>query len=166
MIQFGEWLPDQPDYMNAGVVTATNVFPAASGYASINEFVAYSGDATDTILGIFAAKDNDGNIKLIAGDSARLYEFDTTDSGLDDITNTGGVYSLTSSERWRFVQFGETVIAAGGINEELQKYTLSEQTATFLTCQQMRQRQTLLPWYGISYGQVILTMARDACRIG
>lgn len=124
MIQFGEWLPDQPDYMNAGVVTATNVFPAASGYASINEFVAYSGDATDTILGIFAAKDNDGNIKLIAGDSARLYEFDTTDSSLDDITNTGGVYSLTSSERWRFVQFGETVIAAGGINEELQKYTV------------------------------------------
>ena len=65
MIQFGEWLPDQPDYMNTGVITATNVVPAASGYAPINEFVAYSGDATDTLLGIFAAKDNDGNIKLL-----------------------------------------------------------------------------------------------------
>ena len=60
MIQFGEWLPDQPDYMNAGVVTAENVVPVASGYAPINEFVAYSGSATDTLLGVFAAKDDDG----------------------------------------------------------------------------------------------------------
>ena len=124
MIQFGEWLPDQPDYMNAGVVTAENVVPVASGYAPINEFVAYSGNATDTLLGVFAAKDDDGNIKLFAGDNARLYEFDSTDSGLDDITNTGGNYSLTSSERWRFVQFGDTVIASGGIGEELQKFQL------------------------------------------
>lgn len=124
MIQFGEWLPDQPDYMNAGVVTAENVVPVASGYAPINEFVAYSGSATDTLLGVFAAKDDDGNIKLFAGDNARLYEFDSTDSGLDDITNTGGNYSLTSSERWRFVQFGDTVIASGGVGEELQKFQL------------------------------------------
>ena len=124
MIQFGEWLPDQPDYMNAGVVTAENVVPVASGYAPINEFVAYSGSATDTLLGVFAAKDDDGNIKLFAGDNARLYEFDSTDSGLDDITNTGGNYSLTSAERWRFVQFGDTVIASGGVGEELQKFQL------------------------------------------
>lgn len=128
MIQFGEWLPDQPDYMNTGVITATNVVPAASGYAPINEFVAYSGDATDTLLGIFAAKDNDGNIKLLAGDNARLYEFDSTDSGLDSITNTGGNYSLNSSERWRFVQFGETVIAAGGVGEILQKFQVGTDT--------------------------------------
>ena len=124
MIQFGEWLPDQPDFMNAGVVTAENVVPVASGYAPINEFVAYSGSATDTLLGVFAAKDDDGNIKLFAGDNARLYEYNSGTNGLDDITNTGGNYSLTSSERWRFVQFGDTVIAAGGIGEELQKFQL------------------------------------------
>ena len=28
MIPFGEWLPDQPDHMNQGLITATNVIPA------------------------------------------------------------------------------------------------------------------------------------------
>lgn len=124
MIQFGEWLPDQPDYMNSGVVEATNVVPQASGYAPLNEFVSYSNSASGTIKGIFAAKDNSGNIKLFSGDDTKLYEFNSGTSNLDDITNTGGNYSLTSSERWRFVQFGDTVIAAGGIGENLQKFQL------------------------------------------
>lgn len=127
MIQFGTWLPDQPDYQNAGVTTATNVIPAANGYTSIRDFVAYSGEATDTIKGIYAGKDDDGSVKLFAGDSARLYEFDGTDSSLDDISEAGG-YSLSDSERWRFVQFGNQVIAAGGIGEELQEYTLGTST--------------------------------------
>lgn len=128
MIQFGEWLPDQPDYMNSGVVTATNVVPAASGYTSVRDFVAYSGEATDTILGIYAGKSDTGDVKLFAGDNGRLYEFDSTDSSLDDISDTGG-YSLTDGERWRFVQFGNQVIAAGGIGEELQEFTLGTSTA-------------------------------------
>lgn len=122
MMQFGEWLPDQPDYMNAGVVTAENVVPVASGYAPINEFVAYSGSANGTLLNVFAAKDDTGNVKLFAGDSTKLYEFNSATSALDDITNTGGDYSLTSTERWKFVQFGNEVIAAGGIGENLQKF--------------------------------------------
>jgi hypothetical protein len=127
MIQFGEWLPDQPDYQNAGVVTATNVVPAANGYTSLRDFVAYSTDATDTIKGIYAGKSDTGDVKLFAGDSGRLYEFNSTDSGLDDISDTGG-YSLNDSERWRFVQFGNQVIAAGGIGEELQEFTLGTST--------------------------------------
>lgn len=128
MIQFGEWLPDQPDYMNAGVTEATNVVPAYSGYRSLNEFVAYSSDASDTIKGIFSAKDASDNVKLFAGDSARLYLFNQTGSALDDISASGG-YTLTSKERWRFIKFGENVIAAGGTGEELQLYNLATASA-------------------------------------
>jgi len=129
MIQFGEWLPDQPDYSNTGVTEATNVIPAASGYRSLPGFVEYSNAASNTILNIFAAKQNDGSVKLFAGDSAKLYSFNAGTSNLDDISKAGTpAYDLDSAERWRFVQFGDTVIASGGIGEELQKFQLGTDT--------------------------------------
>jgi len=129
MITFGEWLPDQPDFSNAGVVEATNVIPAANGYRSMPGFVQYSTAASNTILNIFAAKQNDGSVKLFAGDSAKLYSFNAGTSGLDDISKAGTpAYDLVSGERWRFVQFGDTVIASGGTGEELQKFQLGTDT--------------------------------------
>ena len=123
MINFGEWLPDQPDFSNAGVVEATNVVPASSGYRSLNNFEPYSGAATGTILGIYSVKASDGSGSIFAGDSTKLYEFDTTDSSLTDISKVGG-YTLDASigERWRFVNYGDYVIAAGGIGESIQKF--------------------------------------------
>jgi len=124
MIEFGPWLPDQPDYSNPGVTKAENVIPAAGGYRSLPEFVAYSGAADADINGVFAAKDNTGNVKLFAGDNAKIYEFDSSDSGLDNISKSGN-YTLTApEERWRFVQFGTDVIAVGGIGVPPQRYTL------------------------------------------
>jgi hypothetical protein len=125
MIQFGEWLPDQPD-MNNQLVQALNVVPIANGYKSLNAFSALSGSASDTILGIYSAKADDGTANLFAGDSTRLYEFNPSTSALDDIS--GGTYSLGTNERWRFVQFGNQVITSGGIGEYLQEYTLGSST--------------------------------------
>ena len=131
MITFGEWLPDQPEHLNQGVITAENVLPAAVGYRSFPEFVAYSNATADNkIRGIFAAKDNQGNVKLFVGDSAKLYEFNASTSALDNVSKAGSpAYDLINDERWRFVQFGEYVIASGGIGEELQKWRLGTDTA-------------------------------------
>jgi hypothetical protein len=128
MINFGEWLPDQPDYNNAGVTDAENVIPALGGYRSLNDFVAYSNAATGTILNIFAAKDDDGLVHLFAGDATKLYKFDTSTNNLDDVSKAGG-YDLTGAERWEFAQFGNKVIATGGTGEEPQVWTLGTSTA-------------------------------------
>jgi len=131
MIQFGEWLPDQPDFLNAGVVTAENVIPALNGYRPLNAFNSLS-NATggSTIKGIYAAKDNGGNIKLFVGDADKLYTFNPSTNNLDDVSKAGSpAYDLISGERWRFVQFGEYVIASGGTGEELQKWQLGTDTA-------------------------------------
>lgn len=128
MITFGEWLPDQPDFSNAGVVEATNVIPAAAGYRSLPGFVQYSGAAANTLNGIFAAKTSGGSVKLFAGDSSALYEFTAGTSALTDISKLGG-YTVNSNARWRFVQFGDDVIAAGSISSPLQKFTLGTDTA-------------------------------------
>ena len=123
MIQLGEWLPDQADIMNSGVTVATNVMPAAVGYHSMSGFVEYSNAASGTIKGIFAAKDTASNTKLFAGDSSDLYLHSTSTNNLDSVGKVGG-YTLDSGERWRFVQFGNDVITAGGAGEALQRFTL------------------------------------------
>ena len=123
MIKFGEWLPDQPDLENKGVTVAENVIPAFEGYRSLNSLANLSNQATNEIKNIFSAKDNSGNVKLFAGDAGKLYEFNSGTSNLDDISKGGG-YTLTDAERWRFVQFGTSVIVAGGIAETLQEFTL------------------------------------------
>lgn len=126
-IIFGEWLPDQPDFQNTGVVEATNVVPSLSGYRSFPAMSEYSNAASNTILGILATKEVDGSAKLFAGDQGKLYLFNSATSDLDDVSKAGTpAYDLSpnTGERWRFVQFGDTVIAAGGIDEEIQKYQI------------------------------------------
>ena len=127
MIPFGEWLPDQPDFSNPGLIEATNVIPAAAGYRVFPQSVAYSNAASGNIRGVFAAKDNNGNAKLFAGDDTKLYEFNPATNNLDDISKAGG-YSLTGGERWKFVQFGEYIIATGGTGEIPQKFQLGTDT--------------------------------------
>lgn len=123
-------MPDQPPLNNGGVTVATNVIPAANGYRSMPSFVAFSNAADSRIRGILAAKDNSDAVTLFAGDAGKLYKFDQTDSNLDDVSKTGDpAYDLTGDERWRFVQFGEKIIATGGIGEEPQIYDLGSDSA-------------------------------------
>ena len=130
MIVFGEWLPDQPDTQNSGVTVAKNVIPAAQGYRSMNSFVEYSNAATAKILGIYAAKDNDGNTKLFAGDGGKLYLHNSSTNNLDDVSKSGTpAYDLSGDERWRFTQFGNDVLVAGGVGEEIQKFTVGTDSA-------------------------------------
>jgi hypothetical protein len=110
MINFQEWLPDQPAFENAGATEAKNVIPAQKGYTSFQDLGAVSGATTNDIRGMFAAKDDDGSASLYVGDQAKLYLFNTPDSSLTDKSKSGG-YSTTSDDRWNFTQFGETILA-------------------------------------------------------
>ena len=125
MIKFGEWLPDQPDMENGGVTVATNVVPALGGFRSYPSSVAFSNAADSRIRGIISVKDTSANVSLFAGDAGKLYKFNQGTNDLDDVSKSGTpAYDLTGAERWRFVQFGTNVIAAGGIGEELQKFNV------------------------------------------
>ena len=110
MIKFGEFLPDQSDYQNPGTTVAENVIPAAIGYKSMQDISPISGAADGVLVGMFAAADDDGNTALYAADRTKIYQFDTADGSLDNISKTGN-YSTGSEDKVRFVQYGETVIA-------------------------------------------------------
>jgi hypothetical protein len=128
MIEFKDWLPDQPAYLNKGVTTALNCYPSAVGYRSVNAFQAVSGAATNKIAGVFAAKDNNGNVKLFAGDATKLYVFGGAGNALVDASKAGG-YNIGASGRWRSTQFGDKLLVAGGTGEEVQKWQLGTDTS-------------------------------------
>ena len=120
-VNFGEWTPDQPDF-NAGCADALNVIPTAKGYRPLPSLAALSGAADARLRGIFPAKQSDGTVKIFAGDGTKLYLFDRSDSGLDNVSKSGN-YTLAADEPWRFVQFGNIVIAASN-SQILQSYTI------------------------------------------
>ena len=110
MIKLGQFLPDQPDYQNAGATVANNVVPSANGYTSLSDILPFSGAADNYIRGMTAAKDDSGAAALYVGDETKLYKLDATDSSLVNISKSGN-YSSGSNDVWKFLQFGESVIA-------------------------------------------------------
>jgi hypothetical protein len=118
-ITFGEWLPDQPGLVGA-LTVAKNVFPKAVGYGAFPESVEFSGDASEDLNAVVAARSTDGDTKVIAGGFTKLFLLDSTDLSFDDISGT----TYNSSFDWKFTQFGNTLVAANGANT-LQAYDLT-----------------------------------------
>lgn len=121
MIQFGEFLPDQPAMGSRGATVAKNVIPAAKGYRCFQDLSALSGAATNKIVGMFAGKNDAGTSSLYAGDSGKLYKFDASDSSLTDASKSGGYSSVYP---WRFAQFGQSLIATN-YSDPIQTATVS-----------------------------------------
>ena len=126
MIPFGEWLPDQSDLQNPGSTVAKNVLPAARGYRPFASLTEVSGAATERLRGIFATKQDDGTVITFAGDDDDLYKLNTTNFNLDSI-NSG--YSMTGDTYWKFVRFGDEVIAGGNDTDGLQGFTVGTDSA-------------------------------------
>ena len=127
MINFGEFIPDQPALNNAGATEAKNVIPAATGYRCFKDLSPLSGAADAKILGMFAGKSDSGDAALYVGNASKIYRFNSADSSLTDVSKAGG-YSTAGDDRWRFVQFGETLIATN-YDDNLQTVTVASGSA-------------------------------------
>jgi len=125
-ITFGEWLPDQPSVIGA-LMQADNVFSKAVGYGAIPTAADYSASASENLTNVVAAKTPTGVTTVFAGGATKLFKLDSTDMSLDDVSKSGG-YSTGATDRWRFTQFGNSVIAANG-QAKLQSWNLASSTA-------------------------------------
>jgi hypothetical protein len=118
-VTFTEWLPDQPGVVGA-LTNAQNVFSKAVGYGAFPEEEDYSQAADETLNSVTAGIDSSGNTKVIAGGSTKLFLLDSSDLSLDNVSGT----TYNSTTRWKFVQFGDYMIAASG-QDRLQYAELS-----------------------------------------
>jgi len=116
-IVLGEWLPDQPG-LSGALTEARNVVPMSIGYGPFSSEVALSADASQNLLTVFAAKFS-GATALFGAGATKLFIFDSTDTTMNDVSKlvTGSPGSYTSTELWKFTQFGNVVIAANGQNK-------------------------------------------------
>ena len=124
-VTFTEWLPDQPGVLGA-LTNARNVFPKAVGYGPFPEEEDYSGAASEDLNSVVSGINSSSEIKTFAGGDTKLFLLNATDLSLSDVS--GSTY--TSSDRWRFVQFGNFMIAANG-EDKLQYADMATTTISF-----------------------------------
>lgn len=85
-IAFKDWLPDQPSVLDA-VSDANNVIPLAIGYGPFKSAVDYSAAASENLTNAFATKINN-DVKVFAGGNTKLFELDSSDLSLDDVSKS------------------------------------------------------------------------------
>ena len=127
MINFGEWIPDQPALNNTGASVAKNCFPSARGYRQIKGLSDFSNAADARLRGMRAAKSKDQNVTIVCGDGTKLYKYNKSNNNLENVSKAGN-YTLGIEDRWRFVQFGEDIIAVGGTDVPTQRWQLDSST--------------------------------------
>ena len=126
-MNFGEFLPDQPEYNNPGSPYVLNVIPASNCYLPFPSFSAVGTSAINARpQGAFATKKADSSVFITIGNATKLYkQIGTT---LTDITrSSGGDYACGSDDRWKFAQFGNRILATQ-ISDDIQYFDLTSST--------------------------------------
>ncbi len=119
-VEFGEWLPDLPDYKNPGSTVITNVLPATNAYEPFPGSVVYSSALTARAQGAFGCKETGGSTVNFAGDATKLYK--RTAATFSDVSKVGG-YTTGTDERWYFAKYGERVMATN-YTDDIQSFVL------------------------------------------
>lgn len=121
-VTFGEWLPDQPGVIGA-LTTAKNCYPRAVGYGPFPNETDYSGNASENLNNVVAAKSTAGGTSIFAASTSKLFKLNGTTLTFDNVSGT----TYSNVERFRFAQFGNRLIAASETNT-LQGYDLNAAT--------------------------------------
>ena len=121
-ITFTEWTPDQPSIVE-NLSVAKNVVPAAIGFIPLPLAEDYSASASENLNNVFAGKFS-STTNVFAGGATKLFKLDGSTLALNNVSKAGNYINV---DRWRFAQFGDTVIAANDRNK-LQAYTLGSST--------------------------------------
>lgn len=116
VVIFKEWLPDQHDLDNPGLIEANNTIPVRRRYKHFRPLVGRGASGVaETFNSAFRAETNAGGGWVLGGTQSRLYR--AQGSAAAFTTNS----ATLSASSWRFVQFEDIVVAAlGASNVPLQ----------------------------------------------
>jgi hypothetical protein len=131
-IRLPEWLPDMPDHLNPGLVVCRNVIPASGGhYEPLKKLVVMITGSPAPFIGgrckgAYTARDSAGNTTVFFGYSTFLKKVGAGDTDYVDVSRASPYPDILTGN-WRFVQFGERVIATS-FTDEVQAYLLGTST--------------------------------------
>ena len=114
-VPFGEWLPDQPPFLNPGANEANNVYYAARSYKPFPSLVKFSTNnigANSKGAGSFRSTSNVSN--NFASTQTNIYKLDQ-----GSFTSVKGSLTGTATDFFTFTQFGDYIIASNGVDAPL-----------------------------------------------
>lgn len=124
MVEFGEWLPDLPQYSNPGALIALNCVPQLKSYRALNDLSAFTNALANVCLGAFWAQDANNFVFNFCGDLDELYEL----SGGNTWNVVSGASAPYAASNWEFTKFGNRVLATA-IEAPIQKWDLGVDAA-------------------------------------
>lgn len=128
VLEIQEWAPDMPDYDTPTSNILVNSVPKTpKSYGPFSNLSAFGGALPLTCLGAIAAEDNSGNNFVFAGTSSDLYEYSSGSTTPANVSKSAGVYAVSTGERWRFVQFGQRMVATD-FNDPMQSFVIGTST--------------------------------------
>lgn len=123
MVPFAEWRPDVEQLNSAYASDIENVLCADGSYIPFPQCAPFS-EALDSVpFGAYAARDSAGQIVVFAGTAGKLWKLNSATRDWDDVSQTAVTYGALVTERWRFAQFGNYVIAVNA-NDNPQVFEL------------------------------------------
>lgn len=108
VVNFDEWLPDQPD--DIGMYDVINAIPIARGYHSIKSpetIVALPGGITGDVISLFGVRDSAEGEQFFIASSTEVW---WSDAGSVFADATGAAFTVPSGKYPKFVDFGERVV--------------------------------------------------------
>ncbi len=107
-LPFVEWKPDTSNLDTTGVSRARNTIPVPGGLGPLKGLVAQTNALDDVCKGGIALDDGSGVWLFVAGDASKLYI--GAGGTFTDASKPGG-YAVPTEDYWKFVDWGEYVIA-------------------------------------------------------
>lgn len=114
-ILFGEWMPDQPAYKNAGCLTALNVITNGNSYTPFKDLGEVSDALPARCYGGISYVTEDGSVFTFAATRTKIYQL--VSGSWVDVTRLASPgpgtedYDTAEDGTWRFVAFGNRIVA-------------------------------------------------------
>jgi hypothetical protein len=134
-VAFGPWTPDRHPLAvgDSGLLRAENAVPYGGQYRGFPGWAAITASGaivtTARVRGSIAGVGSGGVPYHFSGDDAKLYELQST--GIVDVSDSAvgpPSYALAAQDIWQFTQFGNVIIAAGGVGQKLQAFVMGTST--------------------------------------
>ncbi|MDE2100409.1 MAG: hypothetical protein KGL39_24365 [Patescibacteria group bacterium] len=153
-----------PDYQNPGSSNIVNCIPRTpTSYGPFSSLQAVGGALSNRCQGAFSCSDSGANNYVFCGDSTKLYNYTSASTSANDISN--GTYSTSADGFWKFLLFGQRVVASN-YNNAMQSFILGSSTTFSDLANGNITALTLVAGSGYTNGTYALTVTNPGSGTG